>query len=96
MVQLYVSQLRKLLDGSVGEILTHGRGYELRLAVDRVDAAEFERLVDAAMHPDGEPNGVWRSVWRGLRTASDRGVTRPKCYRRRALTAPPCSGALIA
>ena len=33
MVQLYVSQLRKLLRGSAAEILTRGRGYELRLAV---------------------------------------------------------------
>ena len=68
MVQLYVSQLRKLLRGSGGEILTRGRGYELRLAVDRVDAAEFERLVDAAVQADGVPNGEARAalaLWRG-------------------------------
>jgi WD40 repeat protein/DNA-binding SARP family transcriptional activator len=68
MVQLYVSQLRKLLRGSVAEILTRGRGYELRLAVDRVDAAHFERLVDAAMQADGVPNGEARAalaLWRG-------------------------------
>jgi WD40 repeat protein/DNA-binding SARP family transcriptional activator len=62
MVQLYVSQLRKLLRGSVGEILTRGRGYELRLAVDRVDAARFERLVDAAVQADGVPNGEARAA----------------------------------
>ena len=68
MVQLYVSQLRKLLRGSAAEILTRGRGYELRLAVDRVDAARFERLVAAAVHADGAPNGEARAalaLWRG-------------------------------
>ena len=68
MVQLYVSQLRKLLRGSAAEILTRGRGYELRLAVDRVDAARFERLVDAAVQADGAPNGEARAalaLWRG-------------------------------
>ena len=44
LVQLYVSQLRKLLGGEA-EIVTRGRGYELRLAADRVDAARFEGLV---------------------------------------------------
>src|SRR4051794_38504962 len=68
MVQLYVSQLRKLLRGSAAEILTRGRGYELRLAADRVDAARFERLVAAAVHADGAPNGEARAalaLWRG-------------------------------
>src|SRR4051812_50214558 len=68
MVQLYVSQLRKLLRGSAAEILTRGRGYELRLAVDRVDAARFERLLAAAVHADGAPNGEARAalaLWRG-------------------------------
>ncbi len=68
MVQLYVSQLRKLLRGSEAEILTRGRGYELRLAVDRVDAVRFERLVAAAEHADGAPNGEARAalaLWRG-------------------------------
>ena len=49
MVQQYVSQLRRALgDGGNGdavEILTRGRGYELRVAPDEVDAARFERLV---------------------------------------------------
>src|SRR4051812_5571403 len=68
MVQLYVSQLRKLLRGSAAEILTRGRGYELRLAGDRVDAARFERLVASAVHADGAPNGEARAalaLWRG-------------------------------
>jgi DNA-binding SARP family transcriptional activator len=44
MVQLYVSQLRKLLAGNGAEIVTHGRGYELRLAPTAVDVARFEHL----------------------------------------------------
>ena len=46
MVQLYVSQLRRLLDGDGDEIVTRGRGYELQLPDDDVDAARFEQLVD--------------------------------------------------
>ena len=34
MVQLYVSQLRRLLDGGDGVIVTRGRGYELRLPAE--------------------------------------------------------------
>ena len=43
-MQLYVSQLRKLLEPDEAEILTRGRGYELRMPVDAVDALRFERL----------------------------------------------------
>ena len=46
MVQLYVSQLRRLLDGDGVQIVTRGRGYELRLANGAVDAVEFERLLE--------------------------------------------------
>ena len=46
MVQLYVSQLRRLLGGDGTEIVTRGRGYELRLAAGAVDAVEFERLLE--------------------------------------------------
>jgi ABC-type transport system substrate-binding protein/DNA-binding SARP family transcriptional activator len=48
MVQLYVSHLRRLLDGNGAEIVTHGRGYELRLVDGDVDALQFERLLDEA------------------------------------------------
>ena len=49
MVQLYVSQLRKLLAEEAGaEIVTHGRGCQLRLDREAVDAARFERLVAEA------------------------------------------------
>jgi peptide/nickel transport system substrate-binding protein len=46
MVQLYVSHLRRLLDGNAARIVTHGRGYELQLSGGGVDAVEAERLVD--------------------------------------------------
>jgi len=58
MVQLYVSQLRRLLNGGAA-LMTHGRDYELRIDPDEVDAARFERLIgeegaDAAL-----------ALWRG-------------------------------
>jgi len=46
MVQLYVSQLRRLFEGDGAEIVTRGRGYELRLVHGAVDAIEFERLLE--------------------------------------------------
>jgi peptide/nickel transport system substrate-binding protein len=68
MVQLYVSQLRRLLDGSDAAIITHGRGYELRIAEDAVDVAQFERLVRDATRQDAASNGAARdalALWRG-------------------------------
>jgi DNA-binding SARP family transcriptional activator len=68
LVQLYVSHLRKLLDGCEAEIVTRGRGYELQLAADQVDAARFEQLIDAATRPRRYPNGDARealALWRG-------------------------------
>jgi WD40 repeat protein/DNA-binding SARP family transcriptional activator len=71
MVQLYVSQLRKLLEEDDGsEILTHGRGYELRLDPEAVDAARFERLVADASRArgDGGAGEAARgalALWRG-------------------------------
>ena len=58
MVQLYVSQLRRLLDGNGATIVTHGRGYELRLPADAVDVARFERLVDESR--PREALALWR------------------------------------
>ena len=47
MVQLYVSRLRRVLDGDGVRIVTHGRGYELQLPDEEsVDALRFERLLD--------------------------------------------------
>ena len=51
MVQLYVSQLRKALaDGADGaEIVTRGRGYELRLGNGGLDSQRFEHLIASGM-----------------------------------------------
>ena len=57
MVQLYVSRLRRVINGNGAEIVTRGRGYELRLPDDEVDAIRFERLVDT--HPR-EALALWR------------------------------------
>src|SRR3954447_9006447 len=45
MVQLYVSHLRRLLDGDGVRIVTHDRGYELQLDHGEVDSVRFERLL---------------------------------------------------
>ena len=59
MVQLYVSQLRRLLDGDGATIVTHGRGYELCLPADAVDVERFERLVERVRAPR-EALALWR------------------------------------
>src|SRR5919106_253479 len=72
-VQLYVSQLRKALaaGGDGASIVTHGRGYELRLPEDAVDATRFERLVEEAAREsanDAAASGVAGAaleLWRG-------------------------------
>jgi ABC-type transport system substrate-binding protein/DNA-binding SARP family transcriptional activator len=47
MVQLYVSHLRRILDGGTVRIVTRGRGYELQLPdAESVDVARFERLLE--------------------------------------------------
>jgi YVTN family beta-propeller protein len=45
LVQVLVSGLRKELAGADVEIVTRGRGYELRVDPDAVDALRFERLL---------------------------------------------------
>jgi WD40 repeat protein/DNA-binding SARP family transcriptional activator len=60
MVQVYVSQLRKAM-AALGEddaIATHGRGYQLQLGRDRVDAGRFERLL--AQGAAREALSLWR------------------------------------
>ncbi len=71
-VQNYVSQLRKALpsDDSGATIVTRGRGYELQLPDDAVDAARFERLVERARREAerGIADGSARralELWRG-------------------------------
>ena len=61
MVQVYVSQLRKALAGSGNgaEIVTRGRGYELRLGSGDLDVRRFERLV-----AEGAPREAL-ALWRG-------------------------------
>ena len=71
LVQLYVSQLRRLLGGEA-EIVTRGRGYELRLAAQRLDVARFEALVAAAADADGSAARLAREalgLWRGAALA---------------------------
>jgi ABC-type transport system substrate-binding protein len=46
MVQLYVSHLRRVLDGDGVRIVTRGRGYELQFADGEVDAARAEWLLE--------------------------------------------------
>jgi DNA-binding SARP family transcriptional activator len=62
MIQIFVSQLRKALDGSgdAGRLVTRGRGYELRIDPDDVDALRFERLL-AAQAPR-EALALWRGA----------------------------------
>src|SRR5512132_3166094 len=61
MVQLYVSQLRKAIadGGDRAEIVTRGRGYELRLGDGELDARRFEQLVAEGAARDA------LSLWRG-------------------------------
>jgi WD40 repeat protein/DNA-binding SARP family transcriptional activator len=62
MVQLYVSQVRKALaaSGDGAEILTRGRGYELRLGDGAVDALRFAALVADDM--PREALALWRGA----------------------------------
>ncbi len=67
LVQHYVSQLRKLLTGGDAEIVTRGRGYELRIRPDAIDVGRFERLAEAVGR--SAENGAAAldalSLWRG-------------------------------
>ena len=62
MVQLYVSHLRKAMaaHGEDDAIATRGRGYQLQLGRDRVDAARFERLL--AQGAAREALSLWRGA----------------------------------
>jgi eukaryotic-like serine/threonine-protein kinase len=70
MLQVYVSQLRKALAAVGGdrEIVTHPRGYELRLSDDACDALRFERLLVAGAAREA------LALWRGAPLAD---VTEP-------------------
>ena len=68
MVQHYVWQLRRLLPADEGaEIVTRGRGYELRVDPERVDVLRLERLIGDAAQRAGngaarEALGLWRAA----------------------------------
>ena len=57
LVQLHVSQLRKALGAQ--DLLTRGRGYELRLGPEDLDVSRFQRLVAAGRPREG------LALWRG-------------------------------
>ena len=59
MVQLYVSHLRRVLDGDGARIVTRGRGYELQLADGSVDVARAVRLLE-----ESRPREAL-TLWRG-------------------------------
>ena len=63
LVQVLVSQLRKQLAGSGAEIVTRGRGYELRVDPDAVDALRFERLLTS--RENGSRSLEALAMWRG-------------------------------
>jgi ABC-type transport system substrate-binding protein/DNA-binding SARP family transcriptional activator/DNA-binding beta-propeller fold protein YncE len=52
MIQLYVSHLRRAIEGDGAAIVTHGRGYALDLAAADVDAVRFEALVEEGRASD--------------------------------------------
>src|SRR5918999_2981030 len=52
MIQTYVSRLRhRMAEDGEAEILTHGRGYELRIDPELVDVHRLERLLSQAGAP---------------------------------------------
>ena len=57
MVQLYVSHLRRVLDGDAS-IATRGRGYELQLPEGAVDTVRLERLLEESR--GREALALWR------------------------------------
>jgi YVTN family beta-propeller protein len=58
MIHHYVSQLRRVMNGGA-EIVTRGRGYELRLTDGELDVARFERLLERGRAREA------LALWRG-------------------------------
>ena len=85
MVQLYVSHLRRLLDGDGAEIVTHGRGYELRLRRRR----RRRRALRAPARRGARPREAL-ALWRGERAG------RPRRRAVRGGRDPPARGAAAA
>ena len=68
MVQLYVSQLRRLLAADSVKIVTQGGGYALRIDPTAVDVASFEQLVEEAVSDRDMPNEAAHAaltLWQG-------------------------------
>jgi DNA-binding SARP family transcriptional activator len=73
LLQVYVSQLRKLLPAPAGPIQTRGSGYALELDRESVDATRFERLLREGRDALGDRNPELASslltraldLWRG-------------------------------
>jgi DNA-binding SARP family transcriptional activator len=89
-VQLYVSQLRRLLsdEGGAATIATRGRSYELRVQPDAVDVVRFERLVVEAVRAQeaGRAASAARAalaLWRGAPLADVGGEPFAALERRR-------------
>jgi YVTN family beta-propeller protein len=64
-VHIYVSQLRKALDGCLE---TRGRGYRLALEPEQVDLGRFERMLGEgrALLAAGEPERAAEALWSAL------------------------------
>jgi YVTN family beta-propeller protein len=62
-VQVLVSHLRKHLEGTGAEIVTRGRGYELRVDPEAVDALRFERLLTSGENGSHVREAL--ALWRG-------------------------------
>jgi WD40 repeat protein/DNA-binding SARP family transcriptional activator len=68
MVQHYVSRLRRALAGGPARIATRGRGYQLCVDADSVDALLLEKLVAEAIDgsaPSSRPAREALALWRG-------------------------------
>ena len=59
LVQQHISQLRKMLADDGAPIVTRGRGYELTISPDDVDALRFTRLVTQGAEREA------LTLWRG-------------------------------
>ena len=59
MVQLYISHLRPLLEGTGARIVTRSCGYELQLSGQEVDVVRFERLLEDSRAREA------LALWRG-------------------------------
>jgi DNA-binding SARP family transcriptional activator len=77
MVQLYVSHLRRALDGDGVRIVTHGRGYELEVVDGEIDVERAERLLE-----ESRPREAL-ALWRGepLQDLADEPFAAPEIRR---------------